>query len=128
MEGRKVVLDSSAVIALIKREQGADIVIQHLSDAVLSSVNLIEIATYLGRSLPFEAVEKVLASLELSVISCDESQAMLAAVMAGEGRNYGLSLGDRACLALAKLYKLPVLTADKIWQKLDRGVEVRVIR
>ena len=128
MEEGKLVLDSSAVIALIKREQGADIVLQHLSNSIVSSVNLIEVGSFLARLLPFEAVEKVLASLELLVVACDESQAMLAASMATAGAKFGLSLGDRACLALAKTLSLPVLTADKVWHELDVGVEVRVIR
>jgi PIN domain nuclease of toxin-antitoxin system len=51
MQDGRVVLDSSAVIALIKREAGAELVIQHLGTALISSVNLIEVANYLARTL-----------------------------------------------------------------------------
>jgi PIN domain nuclease of toxin-antitoxin system len=43
-------------------------------------------------------------------------------------RPYGLSLGDRACLALAIRRKATVYTTDAAWKNLNLGIEVEVIR
>ena len=64
----------------------------------------------------------------LSFLSFDRQQASIAGSLWQQTKELGLSLGDRACLALAQQLDLPVLTADKIWQRLDIGVSIQLIR
>jgi len=69
-----------------------------------------------------------LAALGLTYFDFDMQQAHIAGNLWQQTKPFGLSLGDRACLALATHLDLPVLTADKIWAQLDIGVPVRLIR
>lgn len=64
----------------------------------------------------------------LNIEPFSESQAETAARLWLETRKYGLSLADRACLALALEKSLPVLTADRAWQQLQLEVDIRVVR
>lgn len=129
----KIVIDTSAVIALINREEGFEVVEKHIGNAVISSVNFSEVITVLNREL-FETEEGRAEGLKLikntfsHIIGFDDEQAIIAASFDPLTRKYGLSLGDRACLALAQQQKLPVLTADKIWKELGLSIEVQLIR
>ena len=123
------VLDSSAVLAVLQEEPGASHVALAMSDAVLSSVNLAEIVQRLARSGgPEEGVRAVLASLDCEIVGFDAEQGVEAGLLERATRAQGLSLGDRACLALARARGFPVLTADQAWAKVDVGVEVVLIR
>ena len=62
------------------------------------------------------------------IVEFDMEQAIIAASFDSTTKKYGLSLGDRACLALVKHQKLPALTADKVWKELDLGIKVKLIR
>jgi len=125
----KVVLDASAILALLHRETGADMVEQNLSGAVVSAVNMAEVAAKLtDRGMADGDVRSVLLALGLDVAVFDADMAHASARLRPLTREMGLSLGDRACLALALVRKLPTLSADQVWAKLDVGVEVRLIR
>lgn len=124
-----MVFDSSAILALIHRETGADIVGQALPNAVASAVNIAEVVTRLSdRSMPDEGIRKTIDSLRLRVVPFDGGQAYKAGALRRATRHAGLSLGDRACLALAAALGLPALTADRAWAELDIGVEIQLIR
>ena len=124
-----IVFDSSVVIAILKQEQGFDSAESSLNDALISTVNLSEVATYLARNgVPSETIQEVLASFPIQVIPFDESLAIQTGCLFSSCKHLGLSLGDRACLALAVSRKLPVLTADLIWSKLDLGISIQVLR
>ena len=73
-------------------------------------------------------MDNELAAVGLSFLSFDMQQAYIAGSLWQQTKELGLSLGDRACLALAIHLDLPVLTADKIWQQLDIGVSIQLIR
>jgi PIN domain nuclease of toxin-antitoxin system len=73
-------------------------------------------------------VQSMLAAVALEIVHFDEGQAMQAGFLRASTRPFGLSLGDRACLALARHLGLPVVTADQKWKDLDVDVEVLVIR
>lgn len=73
-------------------------------------------------------MDNELAVVGLSFFSFDKQQARIAGNLWKQTKELGLSLGDRACLALAQHLELPVLTADKIWQQLDIGVSIQLIR
>lgn len=129
----KIVFDASAVLALLNREKGFEIVEKHLNDAVISSVNFSEVLTVANRSI-FETKEERAQGLKLirntfsHIIDFDSEQAIIAASFDEKAKKHGLSLGNRACLALAKSKNLPVLTADKVWKELDLKVKIQLIR
>jgi PIN domain nuclease of toxin-antitoxin system len=78
--------------------------------------------------MPQEAAWSSVAYLGLSFIELDPPQARAIAALRPLTRPLGLSLGDRACLALAQQLRRPALTAERSWARLDVGVEVRLIR
>ena len=124
-----VVLDSSALTAVLRGEPGAAIVAPTLAAAWISAVNLAEAFTkMIERGAPPAEAAATIAGLSLQIVDFDRDQALAAAALRPLTRSAGLSLGDRACLALGKLRSLPVLTADRVWKDLDLGVEIRLIR
>ena len=124
-----IVFDSSVVIAILKQERGFESAEGLLSEALISTVNLAEVATYLARnSVPRETIQEVLASFPIQVVPFEESLAIETECLYPSCKHLGLSLGDHACLALAISRKLPVLTADIVWSKLDLGISIQVLR
>jgi ribonuclease VapC len=124
-----IVLDASALIALMFAEPGADKVLAQLPGAIMSTVNILEAATILQtKGIPLEIAAAEIERLLAEIVPLETELAFLAAGLYPATKSYGLSLGDRVCLALGKSRNLPVLTADKIWQKLDIGVEVKLVR
>jgi PIN domain nuclease of toxin-antitoxin system len=122
------VLDSSAILAVVNLEKGAEKVEPLLSDAIVSSVNAAEVLTKLvekGISLE-DALEDFL-KLGLEVIKFDAKQAAKVAELRPLTKHLGLSLGDRACLALAILENAKAVTADKNWASLTL-CKIEVIR
>ena len=126
----KIVLDASALLALLNQEEGAQkLTPELLGDATASTVNLAEVQTKLVREGgdPDEAWELALAPVsEAEPFSSD--QARIAGTLAKETRPLGLSLGDRACLALAITLKAPVYTTDRDWKNLKLGIRIHVMR
>lgn len=124
-----VVLDASAVLAVLHREPGADAVRASLPSAVISAVNLAEVGTRLAdRGMNDSEIREVITALGLVVVQFDEDLAYASAALRPKTRTFGLSLGDRACLSLAGHLGLIALTADRMWANLDLGVDVRLIR
>ena len=127
----KVVLDASALLAMIYEEPGQEKVKEMLSHSLISTVNFSEvIAKVLDRQpeLSKIMVLTLLDSFRLNCIDFGEEQAEIAGELRRLTKEYGLSLGDRCCLALAKQKKLKVLTADRQWAQIDLGVEIELIR
>ena len=125
----KVVLDASAVLALLNAEPGADMVADAVSEAVISTINLSEvIAKLCAAGMPETAIRQILKPLGLNIEPFDEEQAYQAGLLHTSTRDAGISLGDRACLSLAKMLGLVVLTADRTWKQLVVGVTIKVIR
>ena len=125
----KVVLDASALLALVNQEPGQDVVAELLPSSLVSAVNASELVAKLtDQGMPEGEVQEVLAALDLTVIPFDEGQGLIAGYLRPVTKHFGLSLGDRACLALGLQTQCPVVTADKAWAKLDLDVEIRVIR
>ena len=123
------VLDSSAVIAHIRREPGAERVVEVASDSLLSSVNLAEVATkLLEYGFPFAAMHLALQAFPAPVVDFGSLQAMEAARLRSMTKELGLGIGDRACLALASLRGLRVITADRVWSGLSIGIDIELIR
>lgn len=124
-----VVLDASAVLAYLQGEPGGDLVAEQMAAAVIGAVNLSEvIAKLVDKGLDDAAVDETLQSIGLEAVAFDVAQARAAGLMRSATRQRGLSLGDRACLALARARGAPALTADRAWTEVAAGVEVRLIR
>ena len=124
-----VVLDASAVLALMFNETGADKVLAVVNDAVISTVNLSEVVTKLvDHGAAHEVAAAHVASLGIDAVAFDLAQAVLAAGMRQGTRRLGLSLGDRACLALAEARTLAVFTADRAWSSVPTKLRIVQIR
>ena len=127
----KFVADSSAVLAVIQQESGADDVIRLVADDgwAISTVNLAEVASKLtDRGTSSDEAHEIISGLDLDVHSFEEGDAMESAALRNATRSAGLSLGDRACIALAQSLELPVITMDRAWTTLRLPVEVRLAR
>lgn len=125
----EVVLDASAVLAVLQHEIGYEMVRPQMFGAYVSSVNLAEIGTRLSdRGVAMAAARIMVESLGVRIIAFDEDLAYESAALRRQTRTHGLSLGDRACLALAQREGLPVMTADRSWSKLDIGIDIKLIR
>jgi PIN domain nuclease of toxin-antitoxin system len=125
----EIVADSSAILALLKQEPIEFIQPRRLFGAAISTVNLCEIVEKLcaGGLEPADA-DAAVARLNLDIIDFSAVHGRVAAHLRRPTRRVGLSLGDRACLALALDLGVPVATADRAWAALDIGVEVILIR
>jgi PIN domain nuclease of toxin-antitoxin system len=124
-----VVADASAILALLKQEPFDRFEPRHLFRAAISAVNLSEVLERLcSAGLSLLEAEQAIAELNLQVIDFDKPQAYRTAYLRPQTRRAGLSLGDRACLALGERLDCPVVTADRIWATLGLGIEVVVIR
>lgn len=125
----EAVLDASALIAYLKSEPGGPAIATILPKSVISSVNLTEVVTkMIDEGLSPGQVKEIFTETSVATVSFDEQQAFAAGELRTSTRALGLSLGDRACLGLARLLGVPALTADRKWAELDIGVEVRLIR
>ena len=128
---KPVVLDSSALIAELNGEPGADKVRAAMEDAAISTVNLAEVVTFLARRGGSRAaVIALLERLAIEVVPFDAEQALDSGMLVAITRAAGLSFGDRACLALAGSRGARVLTADRAWStvKDSIGLEIDLIR
>ena len=124
-----IVLDASALLALLYQESGAERVAAALEGSVMSTVNLAEVLGRLardGRDVA-AAVDRV-RELPVVFVPFSTEHAALAAGMLPATRAQGLSLGDRACLALAIERQAVALTADTAWVRADHGAQVELFR
>jgi ribonuclease VapC len=125
----RIVLDASALLAFVHGEPGAERVAAVLGEAVISAVNLAEAVTKLVLTTgSADRTLQLIAETEVEVIDFDQSLAQETGALAALTRTRGLSLGDRACLALARREQAIAMTADHAWRNLDIGVEVQFIR
>ncbi len=123
------VLDASALLALLHKEPGTESVEQALDGGLVSAVNWAEVVQKsLKRKADISWMRKGFTEVGVVFEPFTPDQAELAARLWDKTRPQGLSLADRACLALAMERDAPVLTADRAWGELDLDVEIRLIR
>lgn len=124
-----IVLDSSALLAYLQQERGGQRVGRILDQAVMSTVNWAEVV---GKARTAEVdttgLLSELEALGLSVLPFSATQAELAGSLVEATKPLGLSLGDRACLAVAMDRREKVYTADRMWSALAADVQVETIR
>lgn len=126
-----IVVDASALLALLQDEPGAEVVTRALSTGVMSVANLAEVlAKAVDRGLDLTRQHLLIASLGIRFepVTNDDAFASAALRRLEEPDGRVLSLGDRLCLALAWRLDVPVLTADRAWNSVDHGVEVPQVR
>jgi ribonuclease VapC len=122
------VLDASVLLAHISGEKGFEAVPQFSHGALLSTVNLAEVfAKLLERNFTAKEAGETIYGYGFHPVPFDRELARQTGVLRPLTKALGLSLGDRACLALAQREGLPALTADKSWIRLSIGIEIRVI-
>lgn len=122
-------MDASALLAAMLQERGAQHVQDRLVDARIGAVNLSEVVAKLQeRGVPDDVVEESLAELNLIIVPFDAEQAVMAGKLRRDTRAAGLSLGDRACLALAVMLGAIAITTDSAWRNLTLPVEIELAR
>jgi len=123
------VWDASALLLLLQQEPGWPDLGPRLPGSVMSSVNLSEVA---GKMMEAGGApgktRQVLGSLPIEIVDFTSDLAYRAAELRGPTKELGLSLGDRACLALGLNLGSPILTADRAWLELDLGVAIELVR
>lgn len=127
----RIVLDASALLAMLRDEPGADRVEAVLEDASMSVVNLAEVVSHFAKAgVARDAIESILKPLPLRLIPVDDLLSYQAGMLRSVTVEGGLSLGDRYCLALAKRAGVPALTAERRWPGIATaaGVTVELIR
>jgi PIN domain nuclease of toxin-antitoxin system len=122
------VIDTSAVFADLNEETGAAEARRWLRDAAISAVNLQEIVSKaVDKGVVAEAIPSLIEALRLDVRPLNYELALSAGLMRSSTARFGLSHGDRACLALARQLNLPAVTADRAWADIADEVGVKVI-
>lgn len=123
------VLDTSAILAFLWREPGADQVAEVVTGASVSTVSLAElVAKLVDRGAQPTDIDQVLSLLPLKIEDFSQEDAIMSGLLRDRTRALGLSLGDRACLALGRRVQQIVYTADKVWETLSEEQEICVIR
>ena len=123
-----VVLDASALLALLQGEPGAKKVEGALADARMSVVNMAEVASHYHRlGMPAELVDQMLRPLPVALVPADAELCWEVGQLRAVTVDAGLSLGDRFCLALAKRDALPAWTADRRWKDVAATAEAKVV-
>jgi len=124
-----IALDASALLAFLLRERGHLKVREVLWESCMSTVNFSEVLACFGRAgQDVPLIVKNLLAMPVELVEFTTEQATIAAGLAQMTRAAGLSLGDRACLALARERRIPAMTADRAWSRLQLGIEVQTVR
>ncbi len=127
-----ILLDASAVLAIIFNEPGAEKVVSSSPEFLISTVNYTEAGTSLvNKSYTAKESIKMLRALDLQLVPVEREIAEIAIALRGPTREFGLSLGDRIGIATAKHLDMPVFTADKGWhcmKDIDSTISIRFIR
>lgn len=126
----RIVLDASALLAILNQESGSEkLTAVLLREAAASTVNLAEVHSKLvGRGAKPDDSWETVQSLIRDSVPFTAEQAKLTGDLASQTQPFGLSLGDRACLALGISLNAPIYTADRSWKKLKVGALIHTIR
>lgn len=123
----KYLFDASAALAVILDEPGGDRAADMLAESTISAVNLSEVVSKLLKlSIAPADVSGVVAALSMSVLAVEERDGLAAGLMTQASKPYGLSLGDRICLAMARRLDLIAVTADRSWAAAAPALDAKV--
>jgi len=123
------VFDASALLAVMLGEPGSEIVLAEIRRGLVSTVNVVEVIQRMAdHGIDSKETLKQLSRLEIEIVPFDLDQAAVVASLRPATRHKGVSLADRACLALGIDRGLPVFTTDRIWTELALPLDIRLIR
>jgi ribonuclease VapC len=126
---KPVLADASAILAYLGSERGGDVVADHLPEIAITAVNLAEIITILTlRGIKKEWIDTRVLRLFPNILTFDRDLAHSTGSLVALTHKFGLSLGDRACLAAGMALNAKVLTADAPWRKLNLAIDIHLIR
>lgn len=129
MSKKLYVLDTSALLCILFDEPGSEHVAARLTGALVSAASYSEvIATLVDRGAPAEEIVAIMADLDVEIVPVDRHQAELAGMMHASTRDAGLSISDRACLALALSRCATAVTANRVWTELNLAAKVEFAR
>lgn len=130
VKAQQALLDTSAVIAILKKEPGYKILEDIIANSSISSVNLSEFISVLARaSIPTNEIDKIIIDIIPEIIPFSEDIAIESGKLTNYTKKYGLSLGDRACIATGIYHNMIIYTADKIWSELEiKNANIKLIR
>ena len=124
-------MDASALLALSHGERGYEVVedLIQTQECVISSVNMAEVGSKLvDKGLTEKDLPRILNQYQVGIIDFSAEQAIRSAAIRNLTRRSGLSLGDRACFALAQLIESCVVTTDRAWSDVEDVLGVKVIQ
>lgn len=126
----EIILDASALLAVLNREPGSEKLTPELmSRAVCSTVNIAEVHSKLVKDgVPYDEAWRATMGLIHEAVQFSLEHARLAGSLTSKTRSLGLSLADRACLALAISLDRPVYTTDRSWKNLQVGAKIKLLR
>lgn len=123
----KILLDTSALIALLKKEPGYEKVANVIAHSAISSVNLCELVSILAKNnIPGNEIDNIIHDILPEIIPFCDEVAIKAGKLSKFTTDYGLSLGDIACIATAEYYNMEVYTCDKTWTKLKKNISANI--
>jgi PIN domain nuclease of toxin-antitoxin system len=130
MNNNNIILDTSALLALIQEEEAAEVIKPLLKFSVMSSVNIAESLTLLQRiGISPEEALTLISDCLVTIVPFDLEQARIVAELQSNVNHKGLSLADRACIALGIKLQIPIYTADSVWAQLQlNNVNIKLIR
>ena len=124
----ELVLDASALIAMLRKESGGEAVAEVLAGARMSVVNFAEVVSHFTHAgVPQVELREMFATIRLSLVDADAELAWSAGRLRRTTAEAGLSLGDRFCLALGARDRLPVWTADRQWRTIADKLDVEIV-
>jgi ribonuclease VapC len=124
-----IVLDTSALLATIQNEPGGEALLDDSVDWILSSVNFAEaMGVLIRKGFTRREARDSIHAFDVRIVDFDSALAEETGALIVSTREAGLSLGDRACLALAARENVPVLTADRSWRRIQTGLTIQCIR
>ena len=123
------VIDASALLAFLHNEHGGDSVSKYLHGGLVSTVNWSEIIQKsISHNVNIRGMREDFIGLGVEFVHFTTAQSELAAGLWNQTQEFGLSLADRACLALGLVHQCPVVTADRVWKKMPLDLEIKLIR
>jgi len=126
---KKVLLDTSAIIALLKKEPGYELLEEVIANGAVSTVNLSELVSVLARnSIEESEIDEIIRDIIPEIVPFTEDIAVQAGKLVKLTKDFGLSLGDRACIATGIYHNMPIYTTDKVWKNLKTSVQIVVVR
>lgn len=124
----EIVLDASALLAMLNDEPGGAKVAGMIASARISSVNYAEVVShYVRLGMPEREIDAMLDPLPMEIVPADKSLGQLAGRLRAVTLEAGLSLGDRFCLALSIRDGVPAWTADKAWRVVAEAAKAEVL-